>query len=269
MIGRLIFRGLAVFGVFFISWLLLAQINWIGVFNFLPNNSKYLHKIEEKLGEVTLADFKRYNSELENVFVSKTIDSIVTKICTANGIVKDSLNVYIFSNSEVNAFALPDNQMVIYTGLIQKTENPEALAGVIAHELAHIQKGHVMQSLKKEIGLGVLFTVLTGQSDYTLISEISKMLVSSSFSRKMEKEADLLGVEYLINAQIDPVPFADLTSNLNDIEFKALKWINSHPMSEERSKYIMKVVDNKDFTFRKLVHTSTWEKIKEQINSDL
>ena len=74
------------------------------------------------------------------------------------------------------------------------------LSGVIAHELAHIEKKHVIKKLTREIGLSVLVSVISGQSDPGVISQIAKTLSSSAFDRKMEKEADMVGVQYLLNA---------------------------------------------------------------------
>ena len=111
--------------------------------------------------------------------------------------------------------ANPSHQLMIYTGLAKKTSTPEALAGVIGHELAHIQKDHVMQSLVREIGLGTLFTIISG-GDFSMVSEIGRMVSSTAFSRNLEKEADLVGLTYIQNAQIDPKPFAEFIGVIHD-----------------------------------------------------
>lgn len=258
-------RGGIIFGTLLGAWFLLQQINWRGIFSdYLPEQST-IDVIEEKLGELVFEEFTRENNMVENPFVVKTVDSLVRQITTSNGIDDTKLKVYITDNEEVNAFALPNRQMVIYTGLIRKTENAEALAGVIAHELAHIEQNHVMKSLSRDIGIGVLFALISGNSNITLLTDIVQTLSSSAFSREMEREADLTGVDYLQKANISPIPFAKFIGTTDDMDLSALKWISSHPMPKERRKYILQHIDNQKDTYKKVISENTWNELKNQL----
>ncbi|MDO4229589.1 MAG: M48 family metallopeptidase [Capnocytophaga sp.] len=262
MINKIFIRGTIILGLFFGSWFLLQQVNWIRIFD-IDIENKNIQRIEKELGKLMISQFKLENEIIENELVTKTVDSIVTKICEANHIDKESLQVYIFNNSEVNAFALPDRQLVIYTGLIDKTEKPEALSGVIAHELAHIEKNHVMKTLVRELGLGVLFSIITGGD--SISGDIIQMVSSSAFSREMEKEADLWGVKYLLKAKIDTAPFTDFIGLFEENDVQALKWVSSHPISKERKEYILNFIENKDVTFEEVISPNTWEALKSEI----
>lgn len=267
MIDKLFIRGFIILASFFGLWLLLLQVNWVGIFHIEKlQNNKLTERVETELGELMLREFKKESDEVENHYVTETLDSLVTKICQANDISKETLRVYILENDDVNAFALPDRQLVIYTGLISQTESPEALSGVIAHELAHIERRHVIKSLIREMGLSVLFALVSGQSDFSVMGDIIQMVSSSAFSREMEKEADLLGVNYLLNAKIDPKPFADFMRGLSKGEFSALKWISSHPMSKEREKYILKSIEKKKVTFESVIAPETWLLFKDAVS---
>ena len=194
---KVIIRGCILLSVFFGGWFLLQQVNWIGIFNINPLlRNEYVNKIEVELGELMYDDFTSKNSVVNNDLAVATIDTIVTKICEANDIDREQLKVYLLESEEVNAFALPNHQLMIYTGLAKKTSTPEALAGVIGHELAHIQKDHVMQSLVREIGLGTLFTIISG-GDFSMISEIVRMVSSTVFSINLENEVDLIGLTFI------------------------------------------------------------------------
>ncbi len=268
MIDKIFIRGFTIFASFFTMWFLLQQINWVEMFRIDTfKGNKHIEKIEKELGKIMISQFKMENEEVEIPYIVETVDSLVTKICESNAIDRKTLRVYVLNSHEVNAFALPDRQMVVYTGLIEKTQQQEALSGVIAHEMAHIEKEHVMKSLVREIGLGVLFTIISGQSDVSLMTDIIQMVSSSAFSREMEKEADLLGVNYLIKSQINPKPFADFMRELSKDEFSALKWISSHPMSKEREKYILESIENKKVEFKNTISTNTWETLKEEISN--
>lgn len=70
-----------------------------------------------------------------------------------------SIDIHVYENATVNAFVLPDRQIVFFTGLLQHTENAEEFAGVLAHELAHIEKGHAMDRMIKEFGTSLLLTL--------------------------------------------------------------------------------------------------------------
>lgn len=267
---KIVLRGLLIVGFFFGTWFALQQINWVRFFdlNYWHTKTNRINELEKKLGELVFENFENQYIEIDNPLVISGIDSLKTRICEANSIDMDSLQIYVFESPEVNAFALPDRQLVLYSGLIEKTETPEALCGVIAHELAHIEKGHVMQSLIRELGLSILFTFASGQVDYNVLSQIGQMLSSSAFSRKMEKEADLAGVDYLFNAKINPQPFADFTKQLDEFDLEVLKWISSHPLSKERNNYISQNIKKRKVDFKEVINTNTWKSIKEQLKDE-
>lgn len=262
MIDKIFIRGIIILGLFFGSWFLLQQVDWVKFFDVNVEN-KNIQRIEKELGKLMISQFKLENEVIEDEFITETIDSMVTKICEANKIEKESLRIYIFNSSEVNAFALPDRQLAIYTGLMNKTETPEALSGVIAHELAHIEKNHVMKTLVRDIGISVLFSIITGGDSVS--ADIIQKVSSSAFSREMEKEADLLGVKYLLKAKIDTTPFAEFIGLFEEDDVQALKWISSHPMSKDRKEYILNFIENKKITPEEVISSNTWEKFKSEI----
>src|SRR5690606_16362584 len=107
-------------------------------------------------------------------------------------------------NSQINAFALPGNHIVFYTGLLEYAENAEEVAGVMAHEIGHLEKNHVMKKLVKEIGLEMLFAMIGGDAGFEILKQTGKTLSSSAFDRANETEADNYAVETLALADVDP-----------------------------------------------------------------
>lgn len=260
---RIILQGLILIASFILTWLLLRQINWTTIFD-VENNTR---KTEEKLGDLFFDIIRKQDRIIDTAFVTEAVDSIVEKICSGNSIDRDRIKLHIVDNDDINAFALPDGHIIVYSGLISGSDSDEELAGVICHEIAHIELGHVMKKLIKELGLSVLFSATTGSSNTEMLKEAAKMLSSTSFDRNLEREADLKAVDYMINSGIDPEPFAGFLFRLtsgpgNDFSYPA--WISTHPDAEERSRYIIDYAENAadDKTFQSVVNGQTWEKIK-------
>lgn len=99
---------------------------------------------------------------LESDTVLAPLDSLLSHLCEANDIERDKIKLHVVQSNEVNAFAFPDNHLVVFTSLIAKCENQEELCGVMAHEIAHMQKGHIMKKLVKEVGLSALVGMASG-----------------------------------------------------------------------------------------------------------
>lgn len=246
------------------TWLALTQINWIKIFKI----QQITDQTEEKLGELFWEVFKHTEKENENIYVINSIDSIVTHVCKANKMDRDKLKVHILNKEDINAFALPNNHLIIYSGLLLNADNQEELTGVICHEIAHMELNHVMKKLVKEIGLSILLSMTTGNSDAEVIKEAAKMLSSSAFDRKLEKEADIKAVDYLIKANVNPEAFANFLYKLSISEHevtKYLTWISTHPNSKERAKYIIEYRRGKSANYKPILSNNTWEKLKAEL----
>ena len=132
-----------------------------------------------------------------------------------------------------NAAALPGGQIVVFDGALEETDNPDAMAGVLAHEIAHVRRRHVTQALIRELGIGALIRLFAGG-----VGANAEQLVSLSYTRANEAEADADAIAALDRANIDPRPTAALFRKLDkkDGNFDSVEWLNSHPRSKERAK---------------------------------
>lgn len=259
-----IIEGIITILLFFGTCYALTQIDWMKVFKV----QEVTDKTEQNLGELFWEVFKKSEKEIKNVHVVNSVDSIVTQICKSNKIDKDKLKIHVLSKDEINAFALPNGHLIVYSGLILNSDNQEELTGVICHEIAHIELDHIMKKLVNEIGLSVLISITTGNRDAVVIRETAKMLSSSAFDRSLEKEADLKAVDYLINANVNPEPFADFLYKLSGNENEATKhltWISTHPDSKERAEFIIVYSKNKGTEYKHILSNETWNKLKEKL----
>jgi len=161
----------AIAALFFLVWFGLDRIDWMTIFQV----EKTTKNIEEKLGDLYWDILKKVNDEITDKDVVAPIDSLLTRICERNDIDREKIKLHLVDKDEVNAFALPDYHMVVYTGLIEDCENEAELCGIIAHELAHLEKGHIMQKLVKEVGLAVLISMTSGNGNPEIIKQAVKV----------------------------------------------------------------------------------------------
>lgn len=240
-------------------WTLFRMVNWMEILPIRENADR----TEAKLGKLIWEIYKKSDKEIKDPFITKSVDSIVSRITKANNIPKENIKLHLLKKDEVNAFALPDNHLIIYSGLIKQTESPEALAGVIGHEIAHMELNHVMKKLIKEFSLAIL-TSAAGSSGGDVIREAAKFLSSAAFDRRQEKEADIASADFLIQASIDPEPFAAFLYQFSEQEkiHSYLSWLSTHPHSTERAKYLLTYIQNKEKTTKPILHEETWRELQ-------
>ncbi len=246
---------------FFATWHLLSKVDWIRIFNI----EEISNKTEERLGDLLWDFIKQTEKEIKHKEVKDGLDLLLKHLCEKNNIRKENIKLFIVDKNEINAFALPNRIMVIYSGLIKNCENEEELLGVIGHELAHMEHNHVMKKLIKEMGLNVLIGMTTPNANVGTIGEVAKALSSTAFDRSLESEADLTALDYLLNANINPEPFADFLykMSLDQPGFvKKLSWISTHPEPEERAKSIVEKLPKATGQYHRVLTEDAWKEMK-------
>jgi beta-barrel assembly-enhancing protease len=151
--------------------------------------------------------------------------------------------IKVVDDEQVNAFALPGGFFYVNSGVILAADNEAELAGVMAHEIAHVAARHATHNAtKQEIwNLASLPLIFVGGPVGAAIREISGIAVPMSFlkfGRDAEREADLLGLEYQYAAGYDPTAFVDFFEKLESQEKTKQSFISrafaTHPMNEDR-----------------------------------
>jgi beta-barrel assembly-enhancing protease len=249
-------------------WFGLSQVDWMKLFNIRQTTQN----TEEKIGDLFWTMLKNSETEITSDSIVLPIDSMLTRICKANSIDRKKIKLHLLRKDDINAFALPGNHLVVFSGLITACENEAELDGVIGHELAHMEKNHVMNKLVKEVGLSVLISMSTGNGNSEAIKSAIKQISSSAYDRKLETEADLTAVDYLEKAGIDPEPFANFLYRMAD-ETKNLPsqiyWISSHPESKERAEKIIERIKGKSFPKVEVKDSLRFEELKKKVNKGL
>lgn len=258
---KTLLKGLAIASSYFLVWYVFSLVNWVSLFQI----EKVSSETEKKLGDLFWESIKKTETVIKDKDVVNSVDSIVNRICEGSEIERKHLQVHILKSADVNAFALPGGHLVVLSGLITDADSPEALAGVLAHEIAHIERKHVSKKLVKELGMTALAGMASGGAGGEVVRRAVKTLSSSAFDRKMEKEADLKSVDYMVNAEIDPIPFSELMDQFAEDQpelLSDLSWLSTHPDSKERALYIREYAEKKDYTVKTLLNPTTWEALQ-------
>jgi predicted Zn-dependent protease len=187
------------------------------------------------------------DAEIENV-----ISQISTPIFKAAGLKNRDMNIFIISDSNINAFATQGNMIFLNSGLIIAAKTPEMLASVIAHETGHIKGGHVIlqQINSKDITIatiipmlaGMAIAIASGSADAGMAiglgaSQIN-MRQQMGYSRTHEQNADQAAISYLNKANIPITGMLDMFKTLNSqtrgIENLVNPYAITHPLTKDR-----------------------------------
>ncbi|MDI6402270.1 M48 family metallopeptidase, partial [Balneolaceae bacterium ANBcel3] len=187
---------------------------------------------------------------VKNDSLRAVTEQLFFTICEHNDIDPESISLHLFESPTINAFVIPGNHIILFTGLIEYTKSAEELAGVIAHELAHIQENHLEDRLVKLIGINVLIFASGLDAGAYLIAELIRTLAATAFTRDQEREADLAAVEYLHKAGMAPDHLAVFMLRLSKEESTSgvslPVWLKTHPDSRSRAMYIMEASQEKE-----------------------
>jgi len=142
---------------------------------------------------------------------------------------------HVVNDATLNAFALPGGIVVVHTGLIAATQRAEELAGVLAHEVQHVELRHGTSAIVKDLGWRVLWTWFTGDWGGTLAGQAAAQLGSLKFSRDAERAADDAGFAALVRADIDPSGMPDFFAIMaKQAQDAPAAFLSTHPLSTAR-----------------------------------
>ncbi|MCX8034374.1 MAG: M48 family metalloprotease [Thermodesulfovibrio sp.] len=172
---------------------------------------------------------------------------------------------YIVNSPDINAFALPGGPVFITRGILLKMENESELAGVLAHELGHINARHHAKFLEKTYGMSILVSILgiaLQGSDYASavmsLAQVSAGLLQLKFSRDQENEADALGVRFSYQSGYDPRGLLSMFEKFKTLEKGiSVEWLSTHPLPDTRIKNVQQMISQQYPDSYKLRQNST------------
>lgn len=226
---------------------------------------------------------KQYSSEIDKtakLITDPVINEYVNRV--AQNVARNSdltipLTVKVIDAPGINAFALPGGFLYVNSGLLQTADEESQVAGVIAHEIAHVAARHwASQMTKQTIAQYAMLPLLFVPMGYGVYYGVMEAYMNGvplmflKFSRNDEAEADYLGLQYMVKAGYDPYTYVTIFSKVLDEERRSPgsvpKIFLDHPPTPDR----MLLLDQEMKAFPKrdqyLVSTSEFDDVKARLN---
>lgn len=247
-------------------WILLSKIPHPDSLDMSISQEK-----QKILGDKILEELTKTRPRIDNSIINNSIQKIKDRLIAANeerkskmknkSVEKIEYQIIVLEDSMVNAFALPGGIIVIFSGLLEFADSPEEIAGVISHEMGHIEKNHIIQKIYTRFGITLVTRILTG-SDPTIATEMGEMVTENYFSRKKELEADNFAYQLLENAQVNPRIMATFFKKISKRENSSwnIKVLATHPDSNERYQNALLYKPSDQFKEKKF--DINWKKVK-------
>ncbi|BDA80475.1 hypothetical protein LPTSP3_g34050 [Leptospira kobayashii] len=278
---------LFLFGLFF-AFLIGAGFYMVLLKLYLLFPISFDQKFGEKVNEQIKSQFAFCTSNEAQIFLERVTKELKPK---------NSPFVYdikIIDRPELNAFTLSGGKIYVFSGLLQTADTPEEVIGVLAHELAHVEKRHHTRNLIKAMGTALAISVVIGPGlgEYEMIetvSELGTMIAVLKFSRDFETEADVYAIELLKNSNYPLTGLYRFFQRLEKEENAAgntkkpeeskagvsdqildfSTFMKTHPKTENRMRILQSSIDlEKNQKWKSTVSKETWKRIQKACVND-
>ena len=204
---------------------------------------------EKMIGEKVFREVQKQMPVLQNPWLEDQLGSVFSHILSQTQL-GQSIGLVIINDPQINAFAVPGGLFAINTGMVISARNMDEVAGVMAHEVAHVSQRHYSRSQEAFKGQGLLTlagllvgALIASQADgdvgtaVMLGSQAALMDKQLNYSRNQEREADRIGMQYMYSAGYSPQSMADffevMDRSTSKVSFLPDFWL-THPLSTER-----------------------------------
>jgi predicted Zn-dependent protease len=219
--------------------------------------------LERRLGDVAEGQVKILfgNKVCTNAPGRAAFNKLVNEIREAAGM-DMPIQTAVLSTPIPNAFALPGGKVYLFNGLLAKAENADEIAGVLAHELGHLKHRDNTRNLIYNGGtaflIGLLFGDVTGSGALIFAS---RSLVTASYSREAEQNADTFSIDVMLRLGRSPKPMGELLFRVTGKEVdKSLSVLSNHPLTEDRLKRMSD--EDRPLTGPPLLTAEEWASLK-------
>ncbi|MBQ6269502.1 MAG: M48 family metalloprotease [Bacteroidetes bacterium] len=193
---------------------------------------------------------------LNNASATQYLQNIVNEIIKSPEMLYSKTFVYkvtILDTNIINAFATPGGYIYVYTGLLKYVESEAELAAILAHEIAHADRRHSVQTIQKQYGVSFLVNIFLDENTSEITNLATNVLTELAFlenSRSEELEADHYSFKYLLSTKWYPGAskyffsrmLNDSQSSSSGIYNTIQKFLSTHPTDKDRIDAIDKLL---------------------------
>jgi predicted Zn-dependent protease len=191
-------------------------------------------KISEQMRKSALLDKHIITDSL----INQKIKLITQPLVKAVNDTQFKFSFTVIEDESLNAFALPGGAVIIHSGLLEKAQSAEEVAGVLAHEISHVTKRHHLRGIISNFGLFFILRGLVGDiaGISADIATAGAALSSLKYSRDYEREADDNGFKLLQKANIPTQGMIDFfyTMSKEAPDLGDASFLSTHPATKER-----------------------------------
>lgn len=180
------------------------------------------------------------------------------------------IRITVVKNAQVNAFAMPGGNIVVFDGILKKMDAYPQLAALLGHEFSHVQHRHTTRSIFRSLGNYLFIAAIFGDVNGVagMIGEHANSLKDLGYSRSLEHEADEEGFKLLVQNNIDPKGMLQLFEKLEE-ETKGQEvpeFLSSHPVTQSRKDFAQDEIGKGDYTVKENTTMKTlFEQLKAQV----
>ena len=218
-----------------------------------PADAILSKSLEAQIGRAIMRDIRRSGMLVEDPQVNEYINEIGHRIAAQTNDGEHKFTFFVVEDPRINAFALPGGYIGVHTGLIEATRSEDELAGVIAHEIAHVTQRHIARAIHANSRQSLLTTALMlgamilgaagGDGDAVAagvaVAQGSAAQQQINFTRNNEYEADRIGIGALAAAGFDPQGMASFFEVMSRqqtslTEMRLPEFLRTHPVTTAR-----------------------------------
>lgn len=237
-LGTKIHLGFAVFIIGFVALCYLYAIPWVGEKSVILIPEEY----DDRLGNSAWAG-NEYFMDVDSK-KTKLLNDFAKQLNLQN---TKNLKFTVVKSDEINAFALPDGNIVVFSGILKEMEDYDELVGLLGHEASHVNNRHSMKMLCRSLSGYLFVSVILGDANGIMatIGDNVNNFQSLSFSREFEHQADADGFKILIANKVNPQGMSNLFKRLQQHHSISIpEFLSSHPVTENRIDFINKMIKN-------------------------
>lgn len=228
----------------------LAEVNLPDIGS--PADAILSKNAEAQLGAQIMAQLRARGQVLEDPLLTEYINEIGHRIAPHANDGDHRFTFFVVDDPAINAFALPGGYIGVHTGLLQATRSEDELAGVLAHEVAHVTQRHIARAIHANQRQSILSTAImlgailagaaSGSSDAVqgaiAVGQGTAIQQQINFTRQHEYEADRIGIDALSQAGFDPNGMASffevISRSTRPVEYRTPEFLRTHPVSSSR-----------------------------------